>query len=139
MSSLVLNATARGFFAVMLVGSLWVLLRGHNEPGGGFIGGLMGAAAFAVISLSMGVEAARRLLRVHPVILMGAGLVAACISGIPGLAMDRSFLAHQWLQINLGVGTLKLGTTLLFDLGVYLVVVGGVLAFMFRLYQEEPA
>lgn len=138
MQSIVLAATARLFFGIMLLASLWLLLRGHNEPGGGFVGGLVGAAAFATLALAMGVEAARRRLIVHPVILMSIGLIIALLSGVPGIVLDGSFLTHQWASLPLGITELKLGTTIAFDIGVYLVVVGGVLAFMFRLYVEEP-
>ena len=135
MRSLILSAVARIFFAIMIAGSLWVLLRGHNEPGGGFIGGLVGAAGFATLALAAGVEAARRTLMLHPVVVMGLGLVLAFVSGVPGILTDGSFLTHQWGSLA-GV---KLGTTIVFDLGVYLVVVGGVLSFMFRLYEEDAA
>jgi len=133
MPSLILTAVVRIFFAIMIAGSVWVLLRGHNEPGGGFIGGLVGAAGFAVLALALGVETARRALVFHPVVLMGAGLAVAFVSGVPGILTDGSFLTHQWGSL-LGV---KLGTTIIFDLGVYMVVVGGVLSFMFRLYAED--
>lgn len=138
MRSIVLTATARLFFGLMLLASLWLLLRGHNEPGGGFVGGLVGAAAFATLALATGVEAAKRRLAVHPVILMSVGLIIALLSGVPGILLDGSFLTHQWASLPLGIADLKLGTTIAFDIGVYLVVVGGVLAFMFRLYVEEP-
>ena len=75
-------------------------------------------------------------LRLHPVVLMSSGLVLAFVSGLPGLVLDQSYLHHQWITLPLGITELKLGTTLIFDIGVYLVVVGGVLAFMFRLYEE---
>ncbi|MGP9819717.1 MnhB domain-containing protein [Salinarimonas sp. NSM] len=135
MPSLILTAVVRIFFVIMVLGSLWVLLRGHNEPGGGFIGGLVGAAGFSVLALALGVEAARRALVLHPVVLMGAGLAIAFLSGVPGIVTDASFLTHQWGSLA-GV---KLGTTIIFDLGVYMVVVGGVLSFMFRLYSEDAA
>ena len=133
MNSLILSAVARIFFVIMVAGSLWVLLRGHNEPGGGFIGGLVGAAGFSTLALALGVQAARRTLYFNPVAVMGAGLVLAFLSGVPGLLTDASFLTHQWGEL-LG---LKLGTTIIFDVGVYLVVVGGVVSIMFRLYTED--
>ena len=136
MHSLILGATARIFFVTMLIASLWILLRGHNEPGGGFIGGLIGAAAFITLALATDVPATRQRLRLHPVVLMSSGLVLAFVSGLPGLVLDQSYLHHQWITLPLGITELKLGTTLIFDIGVYLVVVGGVLAFMFRLYEE---
>ncbi len=137
MRSIILVASTRIFFIAMVVVSLWILLRGHNEPGGGFIGGLMGAAAFATLAFAAGVDDARKMLRIHPAVLMGVGLVLAAVSGLPGVVLNGSYLQHQWLELDLGLFELKLGTTLVFDIGVYFVVIGGVLSFMFRLYEEE--
>ncbi|MGY6644459.1 MAG: MnhB domain-containing protein [Salinarimonas sp.] len=137
MRSIILVASTRIFFIAMVVVSLWILLRGHNEPGGGFIGGLMGAAAFATLAFAAGVDDARKMLRIHPAVLMGVGLVLAAVSGLPGVVLNGSYLQHQWLELDLGLFDLKLGTTLVFDIGVYFVVIGGVLSFMFRLYEED--
>lgn len=137
MQSIILAAMSRIFFVIMLAASVWILLRGHNEPGGGFIGGLIGAAAFVVLALATSVEVARARLLLHPVVVMALGLVLALSSGLPGVLLDGSFLQHQWATLPLGPIELKLGTTIIFDVGVYLVVVGGVLAFMFRLYEQE--
>ncbi|WP_232477319.1 hydrogen gas-evolving membrane-bound hydrogenase subunit E [Roseomonas sp. KE0001] len=135
-SALVLRAMDRIFFVMLGVASLWILLRGHNEPGGGFIGGLVAALGFAIVALAKGVGAARRLLRLHPLGLAGAGLLFALLSGLPGLALHGAFLQHLWFSpVILGV-EVKFGTTLFFDIGVYLVVLGSVLAFLFRLYRE---
>ncbi|WP_028034134.1 MnhB domain-containing protein [Chelativorans sp. J32] len=132
--SLIFSAMARIFFALMLAVSLFLLFRGHNEPGGGFVGGLVAASAFTMLALAENVSVARRALHLHPVVLMGAGLLLAFFSGLPGVLSDRSFLAHWWFE----VGSLHLGTATLFDIGVYCVVVGGVLCLIFRLY-EDPA
>lgn len=137
MNSLILSATARIFFLAMLIVSVWIFMRGHNEPGGGFVGGLMGAAAFAVLAFASGVESARKALMLHPIVLMGVGLVCTAVSGLPGLVYDDSYLTHQWGYLPLGITELKVGTTMLFDLGVYFVVVGGILTFIFRLYEEQ--
>ncbi|WP_349358043.1 hydrogen gas-evolving membrane-bound hydrogenase subunit E [Stappia sp.] len=136
--SLIFATTARMFFVLMLVVSLIALFRGHNEPGGGFIGGLIASAGFAVLALALGIERARRALLLHPVVWMGVGLVLAILSGIPGAVLDESFLTHKWAELNLGFTTLKVGTTYLFDIGVYLTVIGGVLAFLIRI-QEQSA
>lgn len=134
MQSLILSRMAAVIFWLLGLLSLFILYRGHDMPGGGFVGGLMGAMAVAVIALADGVPAARRQLRVQPVSLIAAGMIAALLSGIPGLFAGGEYLTHQWVQFP---GGFKLGTTLLFDLGVYLVVLGGVLAMIFRLYEEE--
>ena len=137
MQSLILTATTRLLFPVMLVGSLWVLLRGHNEPGGGFIGGLIAAAAFSTLAMAEGPETARRRMMFHPMVIVGAGLLIAFVSGLPGLVFDASFFTHQWGTLNLGITYFKVSTALTFDIGVYLVVAGSVLAFMLRLYAED--
>ncbi len=129
--SVIFQTMSRLFFGLMLVMSIYMLFRGHNNPGGGFIGGLIAALAFALLALSDNVEAARRMLRVHPVRLMGAGLFIAFLSGLPGLLSDGSFLTHWWAEL----GTLHLGTATIFDIGVFMVVVGGVLSLVFRFYE----
>lgn len=134
MNSIIFSAAARLLFWAMLTASLVILWRGHNEPGGGFVGGLVAAMAFAVVALSGSVDAARRLLRVHPVALAGLGVVLAVLSGLPGMAVGAGFLAHQWLIFGNGF---KLGTTLIFDVGVYCTVMGGMLCLIFRLYDDK--
>ena len=135
MSSLIFSAAARILFWLMLAASLFILLRGHNEPGGGFVGGLVAAMAVGIVALADGVTSVRKVLRAHPVALAGLGLFLAFVSGLPGLWIDGSFLTHQWIIFDSGF---KLGTTLIFDLGVYLVVLGGMLSLIFRLYEDAP-
>jgi len=113
-----------------------VLLRGHNEIGGGFVGGLTAALAFAIVSLAHGPARARAALRLHPLTLAGSGLLLAAASGVPGLVMHGDFLRHVWLEADVLGVHVKQGTTLLFDLGVYLAVLGTVLAFLFGLSRE---
>ena len=133
MHSIIFSTMARVFFWLMLAVSILILLRGHNQPGGGFVGGLVAAMAVGVIALADGVKKARSRLRAHPVTLIGAGLVLAIVSGLPGLLAGTGFLQHQWLVFDNGI---TLGTTMIFDLGVYLVVLGGMLALIFRLYED---
>ena len=132
MKSLIFAAFSRILFSVMLVVSVYVLYRGHNEPGGGFVGGLIAAAGFATLALARGVEVARATLRFEPMTVIGFGILAALLSGLPGLWLDGSFLTHQWLVL----GNFHLGTTLLFDIGVYLVVLGGILSLILRFYED---
>jgi multicomponent Na+:H+ antiporter subunit B len=125
MNSLILRTTGRLILPAALLFSVYVLLRGHNEPGGGFIGGLIAAAGIAVHALPRGRAALLSLLRISPKAYIGAGLALAIAAGLPGLGLAEPFLTHQWALPAFG-----LGTTLIFDLGVYLVVVGAVLTFM---------
>jgi multicomponent Na+:H+ antiporter subunit A len=135
-SIFILVMTSRLFFWLLTVLSVLILLRGHNEIGGGFVGGLTAALAFALISLADGTDRARAMLRVHPMALAGGGLFVAIVSGLPGLFRHGDFLRHLWFELDVLGVHIKQGTTLLFDLGVYLVVLGAVLAFLFGLRRE---
>lgn len=138
MSSRILRTASRLLNPLLLLVSVFLLLAGHHEPGGGFVGGLVAAAAFALLVFSHGPAAARRALGVDPLVLAGAGLAVAAASGLAGLAAGRPFLTGLWAKLRLpGLGELELGTPLLFDLGVYLLVVGVTLTMVFALAEEE--
>ena len=81
MNSLIFAAFSRILFGVMLVVSVYVLYRGHNEPGGGFVGGLIAAAGFATLALARGVEVARATLRFEPMTVIGFGILAIARHG----------------------------------------------------------
>jgi len=135
MRSLILQTSSRFLVVLLLLFSLFYLLRGHNMPGGGFIGGLLGASSFALYMLAFGVDAARRLLRVAPRTLVGAGLLLAAAGGSAALLAGQPFLTGLWLPWEVpGIG--KISTVLLFDIGVYVVVVGTTLLMVFTLAEE---
>ena len=138
-SVFVLEFASPVFFWLLAVLSVVVLLRGHNQIGGGFVGGLMGALAFAIVALTHGVDRARKRLRFHPLTLAGVGLLLAVASGLPGLVAHGDYLRHVWIEANVFGVHVKQGTALLFDVGVYLAVLGTVLAFLFGLTREAEA
>ena len=123
----VLQTLGKPIYYLMLAFSLAVFWRGHNEPGGGFIGGLLAASATLLLASTHGVaEARRRLpLRSH-VRLAASGVLLAGVSGLAGLLTGRSFMYHLWWDLPLPWGALPLSTVQLFDLGVYLCVWGGI-------------
>ena len=137
MDSLILRSGARFLVPLMLLFSVFVLVRGHNEPGGGFVGGLVAATAFALVLLSEGLAEARRILRLDPLALVAAGLFVALASGVPPLLRAWPFMTGLWLKVPLPVVG-KVGSPVMFDVGVYLVVLGIVLAILFALAEEEP-
>lgn len=124
MNTVIFRTAAPVLTALMLVFSVFVLLRGHNEPGGGFIGGLIGASGLLIYGIAMGVEATRKALRVHPLSLAGLGVVLAAISGLMSLAADVPFLTGLWWIFEVDGSEIALSTPLIFDIGVYAVVVG---------------
>lgn len=137
MDSPILRSGARFLVPLMLLFSVFVLVRGHNEPGGGFVGGLVAATALALVLLSEGLDEARRLLRVDPLALVAAGLLVALASGVPPLLRGWPYMTGLWLKVPLPVVG-KVGSPVIFDVGVYLVVLGIVLAILFALAEEEP-
>jgi multicomponent Na+:H+ antiporter subunit B len=134
--SLILKTSARYLLITALVLSVFVLLRGHNEPGGGFIGGLIAAAGFAFYGVAFGQRRTYRVMRLHPLAWCGVGLLFALASGLPALlSFAEPFLKHYWLPYYVIPG-LSLGTAVVFDIGVYLTVVGFVLAFLMPFFEE---
>lgn len=137
MNSLIFRTATGVLLPVMLVLSIVVLLRGHNEPGGGFVGGLVAAAAFSLHTLSHRGVDTRALLRLNPLVLVGVGLLTAAMSGVPGLLAGSAYLEGLWLTVSLpgSLGDIKLGTPLLFDIGVYLLVLGGTMVMVLSLEE----
>jgi multicomponent Na+:H+ antiporter subunit B len=136
MDSLILRSAARLLLPLLLLFSIFLLLRGHHEPGGGFSAGLVTAAAFSLLAIATDVPTTRRTLRMSPRVFVGAGLLTAIVSGAAGLIGGGAFLTGRWAELPLPAGgTLAVGTPLLFDLGVYLVVVGVVLTIVFSLAE----
>ena len=138
--SVILRTATRLLITLLFVVSLFLLWRGHNEPGGGFIGGLVASGAFALYLIAFGEAATRRLLRIDPRDLMSVGLAVAVASGLFAVAANEAFLTGQWMTLYLGDGLapLKLGTPLLFDVGVFLAVIGFALTIVLALERAAP-
>jgi multicomponent Na+:H+ antiporter subunit A len=132
-----MDTTSRGLFHITLLISVWLTFRGHNAPGGGFIGGLVAASAFVMLYLARGAVALRRAVRVTPSTLIGIGLTIAVVTGLVPVLLGDQFLESDLLPITLPViGDTKLATSVIFDLGVYLMVVGVVLLVISELGAE---
>lgn len=127
---------ARWVMPFLLLFSVFLLLRGHYEPGGGFVGGLVAAAAFSLLGFTESPAAVRQLLHLRPTTAIASGLLVALLSGVLALVGEAPFLAGRWGMSALPVLG-KPGTPLLFDLGVYLVVLGTVLSVTLALLEAE--
>lgn len=138
MQSLILTTATRLLVALLLVFSVYALLRGHNLPGGGFIGGLIGATAFILYAIAASPRQAQAALMVDPSNIAVAGLGIAALGGLASAFAGKPFLTGLWLFLFAEDGGkgLPLSTVLVFDLGVYLAVFGGILALVFALEQE---
>lgn len=137
MKSLILHTATRLMIGVLVLFSLFLFFRGHDEPGGGFIGGLVGAGAFTLYAIAFGTEQTRKVLRIDPITLITLGLLSLVVSGLIPLLTADPFLTGKWLFLEWGNTEIKLSTPLLFDIGVYLCVVGFIVTAIFSLEEEE--
>jgi multicomponent Na+:H+ antiporter subunit B len=137
MNTLIFRSTAAPIVILMLLFSVFICLRGHNAPGGGFIGGLIAASAIAILGMASGAPAARRALRVDPLAIAGFGVVIAALSGLASAFTGSPFMTSIWAYLPLGETTVPLSTPMVFDIGVYAVVFGTISAIALALEEDR--
>jgi multicomponent Na+:H+ antiporter subunit A len=119
--------------------SLWLLFAGHNQPGGGFVGGLLAGSAIALRYVAGGIDDVRGLSRFRPWTVLGAGLLLAAVTATIPLLAGGSVLEVGFVSFDLAViGTVNVSSALIFDTGVYITVVGMVLM-VFEAFGERSA
>ncbi|MFA7607327.1 MAG: hydrogen gas-evolving membrane-bound hydrogenase subunit E [Rhodocyclaceae bacterium] len=128
-SSVLLRRGLRPLAGLLVLVSLVLLWRGHNLPGGGFIGGLVAATGFILLVLAFGHSRVQGLLGASAVSIAGVGLACAVGAGLLGLLLGEAFLTGLWVF----PGGVPLGTPLLFDVGVFLTVFGSVMHMLQKL------
>ena len=134
--SLILSTTVKYLIPLLMIFSFFLLLRGHNEPGGGFTGGLVASASYALYAIANGIDEAKKFLKTNPVLLIASGLLISLLSGTISLFKGEIFLTGIWLKYEFPlIG--KIGTPLIFDIGVYIVVLGISTMIIFSLAEEE--
>ena len=136
MNSLILRTATNYILPLLLMFSIFILLRGHYLPGGGFVGGLIAAVAFVLHMFAHGLDKTRELLVIHPGYLLPFGLSLALLSGFaPVFLTGEPFMTGVWMENPIPVIG-KVGSALFFDLGVYLVVFGVSLTILFTISEE---
>ena len=138
MNSIILRVGTRYLCGILVLFSLYMLIRGHNEPGGGFIGGLIGSTGFVLFAIACGTADARAALKVLPQNIAMTGLGIALLAGIAAALFGNALFTGQWLFINETESSkgIPLSTVLVFDIGVYLVVFGSILSIVFAMEEE---
>jgi multisubunit Na+/H+ antiporter MnhB subunit len=138
MSSLILKTATRLLVGLILTFSVYLLMRGHNAPGGGFAGALVAGTGFALFAIAEGPSVVRKALRIAPQKIAVIGLGLALGSGLVALVVDRPFLTGIWWipQSKQGAAALALGTPLVFDVGVFLTVLGTLLTLILALEEN---
>jgi multisubunit Na+/H+ antiporter MnhB subunit len=133
-----IEVSVRIVFAAVMLGSLWLLFAGHNQPGGGFVGGIVAGAAVSLRYVSGGLPEVRRLSRGKPWMVLGAGLLISVVVAIVPLLLGGEVLqtGSHTFDVPL-LGSVKVTSALFFDIGVYLAVIG--LAMMvFESFGDDP-
>lgn len=139
MTSPILRTANAIIFPLTLLFALYMALKGHNYPGGGFIGGLIAAVALVLYRMSHGTDAMMRLMPVHPRVVIAVGLGIAALTGIIPLFFGEPMLRTIAPYVNFGVGEpVHLPSALFFDVGVLLTVVGVSVGMIVRLGEELP-
>jgi len=123
--SFILNKIAKYLFVFINVVALYLLLKGHNEPGGGFIAGIASALSIIFLTMTLDIKDVKRIIRLEPMNLAILGLILAYGTSLAPVFFNKPFLFHKMFHIYVPIlGDLHVGTPMLFDLGVYFVVVG---------------
>ena len=136
MGSDILRIATRLLVGLILVFAVYLLFRGHNAPGGGFAAALVAGTGFALFAIAEGPAAVRRAVRADPRVLVAVGLLMAVGSGLLGVAVGRPFLTGLWWSSEVIFEGLSAGTPLLFDGGVFLVVLGTILTLVLQLEES---
>lgn len=136
--SRIVDTTARLVFHSALVLSVYLVFAGHNQPGGGFVGGLVAGAAITLHFVAGGMAEVRALMPVPPWTVVGTGLLVAVTTAVVPLVVGGAVLESGVAELDLpGLGTTKLTSVLVFDIGVYGVVVG-LVAMVLEGFGDDP-
>lgn len=135
MRPLTLRTAANYLLPLLLLFAIFILLRGHYMPGGGFLGGLIASIAFVLHAFANGYANTLKLLRVHPAVLMPIGLLVSLSSGVLPLLTGKPYMTGLWLNHPIPVIGM-VGTPLVFDIGVFLVVFGITLTILFTISES---
>ena len=139
MRTIIFRTVAPYLASLMVLFSIFVLLRGHNEPGGGFIGGLIAASAIAIFGIASGVSAVRRAIHFHPMSIAGAGLLLSTLSGFISIFAQVPFMTAHWIYPVIFGVEVPISTVTTFDIGVYLVVFGSISSIFLALEEKDHA
>ncbi|WP_370453180.1 Na(+)/H(+) antiporter subunit B [Oceanobacillus sp. CFH 90083] len=137
-NNMMLQTLARLIILVVLSFSIYLMLAGHNSPGGGFIGGLMTASAILILYLSFGLNPIKKVIRFDFIKIIGIGLLLPGVTGLVSIFLGDSYLKQyfDYFQIPL-IGEVELTTALPFDLGVYFVVLASALTIILTIAEDD--
>jgi len=135
MKTIILRTASNYLLPLLLLFSLFMLMRGHYLPGGGFVGGLIAAIAFVLHAFANGLDATKKLLKVHPGFIMPVGLTVSLLSAFAPVLGNLPFMTGIWMNEPIPVIG-YIGSAMFFDIGVYLTVLGVTLTIIFTISES---
>ncbi|MGM1021364.1 MAG: Na+/H+ antiporter subunit A [Bacillota bacterium] len=137
-NDVILKMVSKVMVVMIFTFSMYLFFAGHNNPGGGFIGALMTSAALILLAIAFGMDTIRKVLPINYRILTAVGLIIAILTAAGSFAFGAPFLSHTFGHFHLPImGDTELATAVLFDLGVYLAVVGVTMNIIFTIKEDE--
>ncbi|MDQ0219629.1 Na(+)/H(+) antiporter subunit B [Peribacillus cavernae] len=137
-NDIILQTVAKLASLVILLFSIYIFFGGHYSPGGGFVGGLLASGAIVLLLLAYDLKTVAAILPIDYKLLIAAGLLIAVLTGAGALLFDAPFMTHTFSYFDVPLlGHTALHTAVLFDLGVYLVVVGVTMTIIQTIGESE--
>lgn len=123
---------------IILMFAVHIFFAGHYTPGGGFVGGLLTASAIVLLMLAFGIKTVKKIIPVNYVVMTSVGLLLAIATAAASIVFDVPFFTHAYDYFNLPLfGETSLHSAMLFDAGVYLVVVGVTMTIIQTIGEDE--
>ncbi|URN96493.1 MAG: Na(+)/H(+) antiporter subunit B [Candidatus Pristimantibacillus lignocellulolyticus] len=123
---------------IIMTFSIYVLFAGHNNPGGGFIGGLITASALILLYIAFDLQSVRDIIPVDFKKLGATGVLIALLTGVASLVLNIPFLSQAYTYVDLPfLGKTELATAMIFDLGVYLAVLGTTMTIITSISEDD--
>lgn len=139
-NNLILRTTSSLISFILLGFAVYLLIAGHNSPGGGFVGGLMTSGAILLMYMSYGIDMVKKI-QVIPVnfkMLIPIGLIIALLTGAGSFLFNEPFLTQTFGSVQLPVfGEVELATAMLFDIGVYSTVLGSTISIILTIAEDK--
>lgn len=133
-----LQTAAKILVFIIMTFSIYVLFAGHHNPGGGFIGGLITASALVLLYIAFDLQTVRDIMPVDYNKLAATGVIVAVLTGILSLLFDVPFLTQTYTYVHLPfLGETELASAFIFDLGVYMTVVGTTMTIITSISEDE--
>jgi len=136
MNSVILKTASSYLLPLLLLFSVFILLRGHYLSGGGFVGGLVASIAFVLHAFAHGFDQAKAIFKRNPGALIPIGLFLCFSMGVVPMLFGEPFMQGLWMEQSMPVIG-SIGTALFFDIGVFFVVIGVTLTILFTISESD--